>query len=95
MGLAAGRKNMQVSEWLSELRHFYCTENYYRHWLKGLLYTDGVKFLAQQAGRGGRNWQLDIFARLGLIAEPSDAALAAAMHECGLIPAWTKVESSQ
>lgn len=40
---------MQVSELLTELRHFYCTQNYYRHWLKCLVYTDGVKFLADEA----------------------------------------------
>lgn len=41
--------NMQVLELLTDFRRFYCSQNFYRHWLKCLLYTDGVKFLADAA----------------------------------------------
>lgn len=41
--------------------------------------------------RGGRDWQLTMLARLGLIAQPSDAALEGAMLERGVIPSWTHV----
>jgi len=34
---------------MSELHQFTGTENWYQHWL-GFTYTDGVKYLAQQAG---------------------------------------------
>lgn len=40
----------------SDLAQFTGTENYYRHF-SGLLYTDGVKFLAS---RGGAYWLLDL-----------------------------------
>jgi hypothetical protein len=34
----------------SELANFTGSENWYRHWLRKSLYTDGVKFVAEQAG---------------------------------------------
>jgi len=36
--------------------------------------------------RGGRNWQLQAFCSRGIIAEPTDAALAAAMRAAGVKP---------
>ncbi len=38
------------------LAHFYGTENYYRHALSGLRYTDGIQYLAEKAGA---HWLLD------------------------------------
>lgn len=32
-----------------ELSQFTGSENFYRHWLGGLIYTDGVQYLAEQA----------------------------------------------
>ena len=44
------------------LRQFTGTEQWYRHWFnKKMLYTDGVKFFAEEAG-GGAYWFLDIVA---------------------------------
>ena len=34
----------------SDLEQFTGTENWYQHWLRKCTYTDGVKFLAEQAG---------------------------------------------
>ena len=42
----------------SELANFTGTENHYRHWL-GILFTDGVKFLADRAGA---YWLIDAIA---------------------------------
>ncbi len=36
--------------------------------------------------RGGRNYQLDIWAKIGLIDEPTDTALYKAMRESGVEP---------
>lgn len=41
-----------------QLNQFTGTENWYRHWL-GILYTDGVKFLAEKAGA---YWLIDAVA---------------------------------
>jgi hypothetical protein len=43
----------------ADLNQFTGTEQYYRHWLKGIVYTDGVKFVAESAGAF---WLLDIVA---------------------------------
>ena len=42
----------------SELNQFSGTENWYRHWL-GILYTDGVKYLAEKANA---YWLIDAVA---------------------------------
>ena len=34
----------------SDLNQFTGTENYYRHWTGGGVFTDGVQYLAEQAG---------------------------------------------
>ena len=44
----------------SDLDQFTGTDNWYRHW-SGLLYTDGVKFLAEKAGAGAY-WLIDLIA---------------------------------
>lgn len=36
--------------------------------------------------RGGRNWQLHVWANIGLIDEPTDEALYRAMKESGVEP---------
>ena len=43
----------------SELAHFHCTEQYYRHFLQRFVYTDGVRYLAQNAQA---YWLLDLIA---------------------------------
>lgn len=43
---------------LNDLRQFYGSENWYRHWLGGLLYTDGVQYLA----KNGAAWLVDAIA---------------------------------
>lgn len=52
-----------ANELKSALCAYYGTENYYKHSLMGsrFLYTDGVRFFAQNAG-GGAYWFLDILA---------------------------------
>ena len=40
----------------TDLTGFTGTENYYQHWLKRGVYTDGVKYLAEKAGA---YWLLD------------------------------------
>ena len=47
---------MTKDQLLDELRNFYGTEHYYRH-MPGLVITDGVKFLADNAGC---YWLLDM-----------------------------------
>jgi hypothetical protein len=43
-----------------ELLQFTGTDNYYRHWLmKRLIYTDGIKYLAERAGA---YWLIDLIA---------------------------------
>ncbi len=43
---------------LSDINHFYGTENYYKHWL-GILYTDGLKYVADEASA---HWLIDAIA---------------------------------
>lgn len=43
------------------LAPFTGTENYHRHWLRRLIYTDGVEHFTEHAG-GGAYWFLDIVA---------------------------------
>ena len=47
---------MDKDQLLDELRNFYGTEHYYRH-MPGLVITDGVKFLADEASA---YWLLDM-----------------------------------
>jgi len=49
-------KKKQLRE--EDLAHFTGTTQWYNHWL-GLLYTDGVRYLAEQ---GGAYWLLDAIA---------------------------------
>lgn len=42
-----------------DLSPFTGTEHWYKHWLGGLLYTDGVKYVADQAGA---YWLIDAIA---------------------------------
>lgn len=48
-------------ELAAALRRFTGTEGHYKHWLKRMTYTDGVKFFAENAG-GGSHWFLDVVA---------------------------------
>lgn len=43
----------------TKLESFHGTQNYYKHWTGLLLYTDGVRFLAQEAGA---YWLIDAIA---------------------------------
>lgn len=49
---------MTTSITLENLAHFYGTENWYRHWLGGLVYTDGMHFLE----KNGAAWLIDLIA---------------------------------
>lgn len=40
----------EINELKANLRQFCGTENYFRHSLSGLLFTDGIKYLADEAG---------------------------------------------
>jgi hypothetical protein len=40
------------------LPHFTGSENFYRHPLSGLIYTDGIQYLAENAGNGAY-WLID------------------------------------
>ncbi|MDD4183068.1 MAG: hypothetical protein PHT53_04540 [Candidatus Omnitrophica bacterium] len=42
-----------------ELNQFTGTENYYKHWLGKIVYTDGVKYLADKAEA---HWLIDLIA---------------------------------
>ena len=44
-----------------DLSGFFGTDEWHRHWLGKMLYTDGVKYFAEEAG-GGAYWFLDIIA---------------------------------
>ncbi len=50
---------MTTSTLALELAHFHCTEQYYRHFLQRFVYTDGVRYLAQNAQA---YWLLDLIA---------------------------------
>lgn len=43
------------------LEQFTGTENYYEHWSGRITYTDGVKYLADNAGHGAY-WLIDVIA---------------------------------
>jgi hypothetical protein len=43
----------------SDLRQFTGTENYYRHWIGNIVFTDGVRYLAEKAGA---MWLIDAIA---------------------------------
>lgn len=43
----------------SDLDQFIGTEQYWKHWMPGLVFTDGVKYLAETAGAF---WLIDIVA---------------------------------
>ena len=47
----------QITE--MDLAQFTGTLNYYKHWSKRLLYTDGIQFLAERAGA---YWLIDLVA---------------------------------
>lgn len=49
----------QIGEITNTLPQFTGTENYYQHWLKKFVYTDGVQYLA---GKCGAYWLLDAIA---------------------------------
>lgn len=42
-----------------DLAQFTGTVNYYKHWSKRLVYTDGIKYLAEKAGA---HWLVDLVA---------------------------------
>ena len=44
----------------NQLDAFYGTDQWYKHLLSGLLYTDGIKFIAENGGNGnGAYWLID------------------------------------
>lgn len=42
-----------------DLAQFRCTDNYYQHWLRRFVYTDGVRHVAEE---GGAYWLIDAIA---------------------------------
>jgi len=50
---------MEATELRASLGEFIGTEQYYRHWSRILVYTDGVKYLAENAGAF---WLIDAIA---------------------------------
>lgn len=50
---------IKADELTALLAHCYCSENYWAHWTKRLVYTDGVKCLADNAEA---YWLVDIVA---------------------------------
>ncbi len=50
---------MDGNELQNGLAQFYGTEHYYGTWMKQVVYTDGIKFLAMNAG-GGAMWLIDL-----------------------------------
>ena len=51
----------------ADLNQFTGTEQYYRHVLSGLVYTDGVKYVAETAGA---YWLIDVVASYQLLDVP-------------------------
>jgi hypothetical protein len=47
------------SELLTNLEMYTCTDQYYNHWLKRFVYTDGVQYLAEAASA---YWLIDAIA---------------------------------
>ena len=43
----------------NDLAGFYGSENFYRHWARNLIYTDGIRFMADE---GGAHWLVDLIA---------------------------------
>lgn len=43
----------------SDLTRFSGTDNYYQHWLRRFVYTDGVRYVAEE---GGAYWLIDAIA---------------------------------
>jgi hypothetical protein len=43
----------------ADLAHFTGTVDYYRHWTRRLVYTDGIKYMAD---KGAAHWLVDIVA---------------------------------
>ncbi|WP_431064492.1 DUF6876 family protein [Methylotuvimicrobium sp.] len=56
----ANNARLDTSEFASALAHFTGTEQWYRHpFIKRMIYTDGVKFFAENGGEHGAYWFLD------------------------------------
>lgn len=43
----------------ADLQQFIGTEQYYQHWMRQLVFTDGVKYMAEA---GGAYWLIDVIA---------------------------------
>ena len=57
-----GNTRIEPAQLRAELQQFTGTEKWYRHWInRRMLFTDGVKFFAENAG-GGAFWFLDVIA---------------------------------
>lgn len=61
----------------ADLQGFTGTEQWYRHWLGRLLYTDGAKFFADEAGA---HWFLDIVATEFIALQKRSAFLSIVME---------------
>jgi Family of unknown function (DUF6876) len=52
-------KNLTADELESGLMQFYGSEEFFRHWTRSLIYTEGVQYLAEHAGA---YWIIDAIA---------------------------------
>lgn len=46
-------------QFFAALEDFHGSENYYRHLIGGMIYTDGVKFVAERSPGNGSFWLID------------------------------------
>lgn len=58
----AQKPRLTDEELARELGGFTGTTQWYKHWLRKLLYTDGVQFFAEEGGQNGAYWFIDIVA---------------------------------
>jgi len=62
------------------------TEEIYRYLLQGVNHLCHLVVTRNQVCWGGRQWQLEVFYRLGYIGSPTNKALAEAMRRSGVEP---------
>lgn len=54
--------------------------------IEGVNHLCHSDYSSETVCRGGRNWQLNIFYRLGVIEQPTDECLAQSMIDVGIAP---------
>jgi len=53
------KKRLTQDELTAELAYFTGTEQWYMHWARSIIYTEGVQFFAENGGDQGAYWFLD------------------------------------